>query len=86
MSDEHDRFVHYRGLSISSVTEQQRKEALARALRERRAKHDADEAERQRLCMERHAARMEHFRNQIADDDRFTAEERVSIIEASLKW
>ena len=77
---------HYSSFSLSSVTEKQRREALAQALRERKEKHDADEAERERLYTTRHAARMHDFREKISNDDRFTEEERENIIKASYDW
>ena len=77
---------HYSSFSLSSVTEKQRREALAQALRERKEKHDADEATRERLYTTRHSARMQDFRDQISRDDRFTEEEKANIIKASFEW
>ena len=76
----------HRGFYPSPVSEKQRKEALAQVLAERKAQHDADEATRQRLYTERHAARMQDFRDQISRDDRFTDEEKANIINASYEW
>ena len=76
----------HRGFYPSTVSEKQRKDALAQVLAERKAQHDADEAERQRLYATRHAARMQDFRDQISRDDRFTDEEKANIINASYEW
>ena len=86
VTEEPDRLAHYRSFSLSSISAQQRKEALAQVLRERKAKHDADEETRERLYTTRHAARMEDFRNQISRDDRFNDEEKANIIKASREW
>jgi hypothetical protein len=85
MAGRHNAFSP-RSFYPSTVSEQERKEFLAQILRERKEKHDADEAERERLYTERHAARMEDFREQISRDDRFTEEEKARIIEASWEW
>lgn len=77
---------HYSSFSLSRVSEKQRKAALAQVLRERKEKHEADEATRQRLYTNRHAARMQDFRENISRDDRFTQEERENIIKASYEW
>ena len=76
----------HRGFYPSTVSEKQRKDALAQVLAERKAQHDAEEAERKRLYATRHAARMQDFRNQISRDDRFTDEEKTNIINASYEW
>lgn len=86
MAEDRGPLAQYSGLSLSSVTEKQRKEALAQVLRERKEQHDLDHAERQRLYAERHAARMQDFREWISRDDRFTDEEKASIIDASYGW
>jgi hypothetical protein len=86
MAQDTEKLSQYRGLSLSKVSEKQRKEALAKLLRESKQQHDADEAERERLSNERHAARMEDFRSQISRDDRFTDEEKEKIIKASYEW
>lgn len=86
MAKPRDTFSPHRAFYPGTVSEKQRKEALAQVLRERKEKHDADEAERERLYTERHANRMEHFRNKIAHDDRFTEEEKANIIKASWEW
>ena len=76
----------YPGLSLSSVSRQQRKDDLAKLMRERRAHEEALEAERQRLTHERHLVFMEGFRDSISRDDRFTDEEKANIIKASYEW
>ena len=86
MAEVPDPLTPHRGFYPSTVSEKQRKEALAQVLAERKAQHDADEAERQRLYATRHAARMQDFRNQISRDDRFTDEEKTNIINASYEW
>jgi hypothetical protein len=76
----------YSGLSLSSVSRQQRKDDLAELLRERLA-HEADlQAERQRRTDERHEIFMKGFRESISRDDRFTDEEKADIIKASYEW
>jgi hypothetical protein len=86
MVEYRNNLSHYRGLKLARVTEKQRKEALAQVLRERKEKHDSDEKMRERLYTERHAARMQDFRNQTSKDDRFTEEEKQQIIKASWDW
>ena len=76
----------YSGLSLSSVSRQQRKEDLAKLMRERLADDEALRAERQRRTDELHARFMEGFRDSISRDDRFTAEEKEKIINASYEW
>jgi len=77
---------HYSGLSLSSVSRQQRKDDLAELLRERLAHEEALQAERQRRTDERHEIFMKGFRESIARDDRFTDEEKADIIKASYEW
>jgi hypothetical protein len=86
MAEDHGPLEQYRGLSLSSVSRKQREEALAELLRERKAKEDADHAERPRLTDERHLDCMEGFRDSISRDDRFTDEEKANIIKASYEW
>ena len=86
MAGPHDTPSHQRGFYPSVVSEKQRKEALAQVLRERKTRHDADEVERQRLSSERHAVRMQDFRDRIARNDSFTDEEKARIIKASYEW
>ena len=86
MAGPNETLAPHRGFYPSTVSEKQRKEALAQVLAERKAQHDADEAERQRLYAMRHAARMRDFRDQISRDDRFTDEEKANIIKASYEW
>jgi hypothetical protein len=86
MSEASDTLSPHREFYPSVVSEKQRKEALAKVLRERKAQHDADQAEPQRLSTEHHAAFMQGFRDSISRDDRFTDEEKANIINASYEW
>jgi hypothetical protein len=86
MYEDRGPLEHYRGLSLSSVSEHQRKEALAKIIRQGKAIEDADQAERQRRTDELHAIFMKGFRDSISGDDRFTDEEKAKIIKASYEW
>jgi hypothetical protein len=77
---------HYSGLSLSSVSRQQRKEDLAKLMRERLEHDEALRAERQKRTDERHEIFMKGFRESISRDDRFTEEEKAEIIKASYEW
>jgi len=76
----------YSGLSLSSVSRQQRKEDLAKLMRERLEHDEALRSERQKRTDERHEIFMKGFRDSISRDDRFTEEEKAEIIKASFEW
>ena len=59
---------------------------LAEIVASSRAKEAAEQAERERLSSEKHAAFLKSFRMKIQLDGRFTEEERREIIAASAEW
>ena len=74
---------HYSGVLLSSISRQQRKEDLAKFMRERLSHDEELRAERQRRTDERHEIFMEGFRESISRGDRFTDDEKADIIKAS---
>jgi MoxR-like ATPase len=79
-------FTHYHGRTVGSFTAAERKESLGSIVNERRAIETAKREEAERISAEKHAAFLEGFREHIRNDDRYTAEEKAEIIQASFSW